>query len=35
MKLVSALTEPLSTNLPSIEETEAELSRDLEGGENA
>lgn len=28
-----ALPEPLDTNLPSIEEIEAELSRDLEGGE--
>ena len=32
-QLVRALPEPLDTNLPSIEEIEAELSRDLEGGE--
>lgn len=32
-QLVQALPEPLVTNLPSIEEIEAELSRDLEGGE--
>jgi hypothetical protein len=31
-QLVRALPEPLDTNLPSIEEIEAELSRDLEGG---
>lgn len=32
-QLVRALPEALDTNLPSIEEIEAELSRDLEGGE--
>lgn len=32
-QLVRALPEPLDTNLPSIEEIEAELSRDLEGGQ--
>lgn len=32
-QLVRSLPEPLDTNLPSIEEIEAELSRDLEGGE--
>jgi predicted nuclease of restriction endonuclease-like (RecB) superfamily len=32
-ELVRALPEPLDTSLPSIEEIEAELSRDLEGGE--
>lgn len=32
-QLVRALPEPLDTSLPSIEEIEAELSRDLEGGE--
>jgi predicted nuclease of restriction endonuclease-like (RecB) superfamily len=32
-QLVRALPEPLDTNLPSIEEIEAELSRDLEGDE--
>lgn len=31
-QLVRALSEPLDTHLPSIEEIEAELSRDLEGG---
>jgi hypothetical protein len=31
--IVRALPEPLDTTLPSIEEIEAELSRDLEGGE--
>lgn len=31
-QLVRALPEPLDTSLPSIEEIEAELSRDLEGG---
>jgi hypothetical protein len=33
-QLVRALPEPLDTNLPSIEEIEAELSRDFEGEEN-
>jgi len=32
-QLVRSLPEPLDTNLPSIEEIEAELSRDLDGGE--
>jgi hypothetical protein len=32
-QLVRVLPEPLDTNLPSIEEIEAELSRDLEGEE--
>lgn len=32
-QLVRALPEPLDTNLPSIEEIETELSRDLAGGE--
>jgi hypothetical protein len=31
-QLVKSLPEPLDTRLPSIEEIEAELSRDLEGG---
>jgi predicted nuclease of restriction endonuclease-like (RecB) superfamily len=33
-QLVRALPEPLDTSLPSIEEIEAELSRDLEGDES-
>lgn len=33
-ELVRALPQPLDTNLPSIEEIEAELSRDLEKSDN-